>query len=110
MTTVRVKQLFAYPVKGLTPQVENRIYPKLGMAYLAIALVLMYDSAASDNASLVVPWMKQNFAMQCDWPGLAGLDCHYEPSTGVLTARVSSYWLPRPIPQLLRNWCVLQVI
>jgi len=53
------------------------------MAYLAIALA-MYDSAASDNASLVVPLDEE--AKLCDamcWPGLAGLDCHYEPSTGV---------------------------
>jgi uncharacterized protein YcbX len=89
MTTVRVKQLFAYPVKGLTPQPENRIYLKAGHGIPGDrTFALMYDSAASDNASVVVPWMKkQNFAMQCDWPGLAALACHYEPSTGVLTVK-----------------------
>jgi uncharacterized protein YcbX len=30
---------------------------------------------------------KQNFAMQCDWPGLAALACYYEPKTEILTVK-----------------------
>jgi uncharacterized protein YcbX len=89
MTTIRVKQLFIHPVKGLTPQAENRVYLKAGHGIPGDrAFALMYDSNVPDSDSLVVPWMKkQNFAMQCDWPGLAALDCHYEPSTGILTVK-----------------------
>lgn len=89
MNTVRVKQLFTHPVKGLTPQAENRVYLQAGHGIPGDrAFALMYDSTSSDNASSVIPWMKkQNFAMQCDWPGLAALDCHYEPSTGILTVK-----------------------
>ena len=89
MTTVRVKQLFTHPVKGLTPQPCDRVDLQAGHGIPGDrAFALMYDSVAPDNASPVVPWMKkQNFAMQCDWPGLAALDCHYEPYTGILTVK-----------------------
>ena len=88
MTTALVKQLFTHPVKGLTPQAENRVYLQAGHGIPGDrAFALMYESTALDT-SRVVPWMKkQNFAMQCDWPGLAALACHYEPATGILTVQ-----------------------
>lgn len=102
MTNVRVKQLFTHPVKGLTPQAENRVSLQAGHGIPGDrTFALMYDSDTSVGAeccggklqsanllATVVPWMKkQNFAMQCDWPGLAALDCHYEPQTAVLTVK-----------------------
>jgi hypothetical protein len=89
MTSIRVKQLFTHPVKGLTPQAENRVFLQPGHGIPGDrAFALMYDPDAPDNANPVVPWMKkQNFAIQCDWPGLAGLDCHYDPQTSVLTVK-----------------------
>jgi hypothetical protein len=89
MTTVKVKQLFTHPVKGLTPQTVNRVNLQAGHGIPGDrAFALMFDSLAAENASPLVPWMKkQNFAMQCDWPGLAALDCHYDPQTAVLTVK-----------------------
>lgn len=89
MTSVRVKQLFTHPVKGLTPQACDRVFLQPGHGIPGDrAFALMYDPDAPDNANPVVPWMKkQNFAMQCDWPGLAALDCHYDPQTSVLTVK-----------------------
>ena len=83
MTTVTVKQLFTHPVKGLTPQVCMSVALKAGHGIPGDrAFALMYDPDVLD-ASPIVPWMKkQNFAMQCDWAGLAALDCHFD----ILTA------------------------
>ncbi len=88
MIKVRVKQLFTHPVKGLTPQACDRVFVQAGHGIPGDrAFALMYDGA-SDNASPVVPWMKKkNFAMQCDCPELAAVDCHYESSTGILTVK-----------------------
>lgn len=88
MTTARVKQIFIHPVKGLTPQTidQAKLYAGHGLRGDR-AFALMYADAL-DNALSVVPWMKkQNFAMQCDWPGLAALDCQYEAFTGTLTVK-----------------------
>lgn len=87
MTAIAIKQLFTHPVKGLTPQACDRAALEAGHGIPGDrAFALMYDTS-TDNAVLV-PWMKkQNFAMQCDWPGLAALDCHYEPSTETLTVK-----------------------
>ncbi len=89
MTTVTVKQLFTHPVKGLTPQACDRVNLQAGHGIPGDrAFALMYDSSVPDNASPIVPWMKkQNFAMQCDWAGLAALNCHYDNSTGILTVK-----------------------
>jgi len=89
MTTVEVKQLFVHSVKGLTPQTLNSVYLQAGHGIPGDrAFALMFDAAAADNASPIVPWQKkQNFAMQCDWPGLAALNCHYNPQTAVLTVK-----------------------
>lgn len=91
-----VKQLFTHPVKGLTPQAESCVYLRAGHGIPGDrAFALMYASATPDNAvgtdsgaTVLVPWMKkQNFAMQCDWPGLAALDCRYDSQTGILTVK-----------------------
>ncbi|MBV8886618.1 MAG: MOSC domain-containing protein [Chroococcidiopsidaceae cyanobacterium CP_BM_RX_35] len=89
MTTIRVKQLFSHPIKGLTPQILESVDLQAGHGIPGDrAFALMYNSGTPDNASPVVPWMKkQNFAMQCDWPGLAGLACHYDPTTSLLTVK-----------------------
>lgn len=89
MTNVRVKQLFTHPVKGLTPHAETQVYLQAGHGIPGDrAFALMYDSKETDNNSPVVPWMKkQNFAVQCDWAGLAALNCHYDPQTAILTVK-----------------------
>ena len=89
---MRVKQLFTYPIKGLTPQAENSVYLKAGHGIPGDrAFALMYASGATIDGpppEQIVPWMKkQNFAMQCDWPGLAALVCHYEPKSELLTVK-----------------------
>jgi len=93
MTTVQVKQLFTHPVKGLTPQVKDRVFLKAGHGIPGDrAFALMYEDVSSgdtiNHVSTVVAWMKkQNFAMQADWPGLAALDCDYHPETDELTVK-----------------------
>lgn len=89
MTGIRVKQLFTYPVKGLTPQAETLVNLKSGHGIPGDrAFALMYDSELSDNANPVVPWMKkQNFAMQCDWSMLAALECHYDSQKAILSVK-----------------------
>lgn len=88
MTSVQVKQLFTYPVKGLTPQVENYVDLQAGHGIPGDrAFALMYEGS-SNQASPVVPWMKkQNFAMQCNLPELAALACHYNSTTKTLTVK-----------------------
>jgi len=85
MTTV--KSLFIHPVKGLTPQAENQVSLRVGHGIPGDrAYALMYESPVCNPP--LVPWMKkQNFAMQCDWPGLAALNCQYNADTGVLTVK-----------------------
>lgn len=89
MTSVRVKQLFSHPIKGLTPQAMESVDLQAGHGIPGDrAFGLMYDNATTNNAIPVVPWMKkQNFAMQCDCPGLAGLACHYDATTSLLTVK-----------------------
>ena len=87
MTAISIKQLFTHPVKGLTPQACDRVDLQAGHGIPGDrAFALMYCTSTDDT--VLVPWMKkQNFAMQCDWSGLAALDCLYEPSTEVLTVK-----------------------
>ncbi len=93
MTSVRVKQLFIHPVKGLTPQAQERVFLLAGHGIPGDrAFALMYDDVAFRDeilaASTSIPWMKkQNFAMQADWAALAALDCQYDPQTGMLTVK-----------------------
>lgn len=93
MTAVQVKNLFIHPVKGLTPQAQERVFLQAGHGIPGDrAFALMYEDVASinpsDRASTTIPWMKkQNFAMQADWPGLAALNCHYDLQTDVFTVK-----------------------
>lgn len=86
---ITVKQLFTYPIKGLTPQAETKVYLQSGHGIPGDrTFALMYDSQVNTSAEILVPWMKkQNFAMQCDWTLLAALDCHYDPQTTILTVK-----------------------
>lgn len=81
-----ITQLFVHPVKGLTPQAETQVNLQAGHGILGDrAFALMYDALAHHN-SHDVPWMKKrNFAMQCDHPTLAALDCYYDFQTALLT-------------------------
>ncbi len=89
MTSIEVKQLFIYPVKGLTPKNCDRVDLQAGHGIPGDrAFALMFDSVAADHHNFIVPWMKkQHFAMQCDWCALAALKCEYDPQTALLTVK-----------------------
>lgn len=89
MSNIQVKQLFVHPVKGLTPQAQTRICLQAGHGIPGDrAFGLMYDPGALDNPNPIVSWRKkQNFAMQCDLPGLAALACEYDFETAILTIK-----------------------
>ncbi len=89
MTSIRVKQLFTHPIKGLTPQLSTRVDLLAGHGIPGDrAFALMYDTADAQTTDPIVPWKnKKSFAMQCDRPELAALACEYEASTGILTVR-----------------------
>lgn len=88
--TARVKQLFTYPIKGLTPHECDRILLTPGHGIKGDrAFALMYDDRAPISLTGEVPWMsKQNFAVQNDLPGLAALDCQYNAQTGHLSVKL----------------------
>jgi uncharacterized protein len=77
-----VKELFIYPVKGLSAQKCDRVNLQTGHGIPGDrSFALMYSDACKE-AIHRVSWMKkQNFAMQNDWHGLAALDCDYEETT-----------------------------
>jgi uncharacterized protein YcbX len=83
-----ITELFIHPIKGLTPQAETQVTLKAGHGVVGDrAFALMYNMSASSNSD-IVPWMnKRNFAMQCDLPALAALDCHYDFPTTLLTIK-----------------------
>ncbi|MBW4681577.1 MAG: MOSC domain-containing protein [Microcoleus vaginatus WJT46-NPBG5] len=88
MTPAAIKQLFTYPIKGLTPHECDRVTLEAGHGIPGDrAFALMYVEAGKiSDPQESVPWLpKGNFAMQNDWPGLAGLQCHYDPQTGNLS-------------------------
>ncbi|MDX2098488.1 MAG: MOSC domain-containing protein [Leptolyngbyaceae cyanobacterium bins.59] len=89
MTTATIKQIFIHPVKGLTPQPLDRAILQEGHGIPGDrAFALMYDEGKTDSEDETVPWLKkQHFAMQSDWPGLAGLECHYDAETATLRVR-----------------------
>lgn len=84
-----ITQLFVHPVKGLTPQAETQVSLQSGHGILGDrAFALMYATSTSKSNSRVVPWMKKrNFAMQCDLPALAALDCRYDFQNALLTIK-----------------------
>lgn len=92
MTSAKVKQLFIHPIKGLTPQACDRVILQAGHGIPGDrAFALMYEGSEGEGATLdskQVPWMKKNnFIMQNDWPGLAGLSCHYEATSATLRVK-----------------------
>lgn len=93
MAAATVKQLFTYPIKGLTPSQSDRTFLTAGHGIKGDrALALMFlDAGMEEGAELTqehIPWMsKKHFAVQNDWPLLAALECHYAPETGVLTVK-----------------------
>ena len=85
---MKISQIFTHPIKGLTPQAQERAWLDAGLGIQGDrAFALMFsDSAHSTTTGQSVPWMsKKNFAVQNDWPALAALKCHYEAKTGRLT-------------------------
>ncbi|MCU0516857.1 MAG: MOSC domain-containing protein [Oscillatoria sp. Prado101] len=87
MNTAKVKQLFIHPVKGLTPDPCERVFLTAGHGIKGDrAFALIYSDALAGASEPTVPWMsKKNFAVQNDWPGLAALECSYNPNTDRLT-------------------------
>jgi uncharacterized protein len=88
MSRMWVKELFIYPVKGLSAQkcVDADLQIEHGIPGDR-SFALMYSDACKE-AIHGVSWMKkQNFAMQNDWHGLAALDCSYEAETGIFRVK-----------------------
>ncbi|NJL60597.1 MAG: MOSC domain-containing protein [Methylacidiphilales bacterium] len=90
MSKISIKQLFTYPFKGLSPQLQESVYLKTGHGIPGDrAFTLMYqDATTAISDTKHIPWMKkQNFAMQNDWHALAALDCNYDTITENLTIK-----------------------
>lgn len=91
MTLATIKQLFIYPIKGLTPQEMSEFALTAGHGIKgdrAFALMFADNLEAAKKPADNVPWMsKKNFAVQNDWPLLAALECDYQPETAVLTVK-----------------------
>ncbi|MEG4321152.1 MULTISPECIES: MOSC domain-containing protein [unclassified Microcoleus] len=91
MTLATIKQLFTYPIKGLTPQAMSEFALTAGHGIKgdrAFALLFTdYLEGAkmpADRASWI---SKKYLAVQNDWPLLAALECHYQPETAVLIVK-----------------------
>ncbi len=84
-----IKDLFTHPVKGLTPQKCDRVFLRCDHGIPGDrAFALMYESVTTDVPDTAIPWMqKKNFAMQCDLPVLAALNCQYDSNTTILTVK-----------------------
>ncbi|HEY9691003.1 MAG TPA: MOSC domain-containing protein [Oculatellaceae cyanobacterium] len=89
MPNITIKQLFTYYIKGLTPHACESVFLKEGHGIPGDrTFALMYDDNLTDIGESVVPWMKKShFAVQNDWPGLAGLKCEYDFKTAILTVK-----------------------
>lgn len=91
MISATIKQLFTYPIKGLTPQEMSEFILTAGHGIKGDrAFALMFaDSMKSANIKAEnAPWMSKKYlAVQNDWPLLAALECHYEAETAVLTVK-----------------------
>lgn len=87
MSIANVKQLFTHYVKGLSPQECDRVFLKAGHGIPGDrAFALMHGQPEEQTEA--VPWKrKQHFVMQNDWPGLAGLACHYDSQTATLAVQ-----------------------
>ncbi len=91
MTTATIKQLFTYPIKGLTPQEMSEFVLTAGHGIKgdrAFALMFADSMKVANIQAENAPWMSKKYlAVQNDWPLLAALECHYEPETAVLTVQ-----------------------
>ena len=92
MKLATVKQLFTYPIKGLTPVEHDHAFLTAGHGIKGDrAFALMFaDSMDVANKPVLqnIPWMsKKHFAVQNDWPGLAELLCDYDPESANLIVK-----------------------
>ncbi|MEG3881380.1 MOSC domain-containing protein [Microcoleus sp. herbarium7] len=91
MTLATIKQLFTYPIKGLTPQEMPEFALTAGHGIKgdrAFALMFADNMEAANIPAQNAPWMsKKHLAVQNDWPLLAALECDYQPETAVLTVK-----------------------
>lgn len=88
-STALVKELFTHPVKGLTPQKCDRVFLLCDHGIPGDrAFALMYETVITQVPDTEVPWMqKKNFAMQCDLPVLAALNCQYDSISTIMTVK-----------------------
>ena len=91
MKVASIKQLFTYPIKGLTPQEMSEFVLTAGHGIKgdrAFALMFADNMEAAHIPAESVPWMSKKYlAVQNDWPLLAALECDYQPETAVLTVK-----------------------
>jgi len=91
MALATIKQLFTYPIKGLTPQAMSEFALTAGHGIKgdrAFALLFADNPELAQMPAENAPWKsKKSFAVQNDWPLLAALECHYQPETTVLTVQ-----------------------
>lgn len=89
MKEAQVKQLFSYPIKGLSPHpIQSVTLEKdYGIRGDRAFALMFLDGSDTPNPTLV-PWMsKGHFAVQNDWPKLAKLECFYDAEMDCLTVR-----------------------
>ena len=92
MKVASIKQLFTYPIKGLTPQEMSEFILIAGHGIKGDrAFALMFADSNIEAAKIPAqnqPWMSKKYlAVQNDWPLLAALECDYQPETAVLTVK-----------------------
>ncbi|MCT7974987.1 MOSC domain-containing protein [Laspinema olomoucense] len=89
MKEAQVKQLFSYPIKGLTPHPIQGVTLEEDCGIRGDrAFALMFVDGSDTPPATLVPWMsKAHFAVQNDWPKLAKLECFYNAETDCLTIR-----------------------
>ncbi len=91
MALATIKQLFTYPIKGLTPQEMSEFALTAGHGIKgdrAFALMFADNLEGAKMPAENAPWMSKKYlAVQNDWPLLAALECHYQPQTAVLTVK-----------------------
>jgi uncharacterized protein len=88
----KVKQLFSYPIKGLTPHAVQQVELECDRGIRGDrAFALMFVDNPDKPPPNIVPWMsKGHFAVQNDWPKLAQLVCDYDPTRDWLTVKHQS--------------------
>ncbi len=91
MVLATIKQLFTYPIKGLTPQEMSEFALTAGHGIKgdrAFALMFADNLEVAKMPAENAPWMSKKYlAVQNDWPLLAALECSYQPETAVLTVK-----------------------